>query len=76
MDYSSKWLIGLATAPYIILSFFVGEQSSALLTLICFLLSTVAYSLIIVKAKPVEQGKRFVLFTIFPFLVFAGVMYV
>jgi hypothetical protein len=56
--------------------FFFGEKSSVFLTLICFLMSTVAYSLVIVKAKPVDQFKRFFLFTIFPFLVVGGLMHV
>ncbi len=76
MDYSNKWLVGLATAPYIVLSFFVGEQSSVMLTLVCFVLSTIGYSLIIIKAKPDVQCKRFIVFLTFPFLVFAGLIYV
>ncbi len=65
MDYSSKWLVGIATSPYIILSFFVGEKSSAMLTFACFCLSTIGYSLIIIKAKPDVQRKRFIMFSTF-----------
>ncbi|WP_024605407.1 MULTISPECIES: hypothetical protein [unclassified Pseudoalteromonas] len=76
MDFSNKWLIGVATAPYIFLGMFLGAQYKFAVVLGCLILSTIAYSNLVSNADRKVQKQRFFMFVLFPIILFILAMYV
>lgn len=79
MDYSSKWLVGLGTVPYIIISLILfGTMGNwgFLLTGLIFVVSTKVYEILIIKAHKPKQVGRFIAFFVMPFILLVGASYV
>ena len=76
MDFSNKWLMGVATAPYIFLGMFLGAQYKFAVVLGCLFLSTIAYSNLVANADRTVQKQRFFMFVLFPIILFILAMYV
>ena len=79
MDYSNKLLVGLATAPTILISMFLLAQFGLvgyLLAFAIFVAITVLYNVVVVATEQPKKLGRFVLFIAIPFAFFVGAMYV
>tara|TARA_B100001063_G_scaffold196044_1_gene187897 strand:+ start:434 stop:673 length:240 start_codon:yes stop_codon:yes gene_type:complete len=79
MDYSNKLLVGLATAPTILISVFLLAQFGFvgyLLAFAIFVAITVLYNVVVVATEQPKKLRRFVLFIAIPLAFFVGVMYV
>ncbi|MDO6567727.1 hypothetical protein Q4561_11715 [Alteromonas sp. 1_MG-2023] len=79
MDYSNKLLVGLATAPTILVSMLLLAQFGLvgyLLACSIFVAITVLYNVVVVATEQPKKLGRFVLFIAIPLAFFVGAMYV
>ena len=69
MDYSNKLLVGLATAPTILISVVLLAQFGLvgyLLVFTIFVATTVLYNVVVVTTEQPKKLGRFVLFIVIP----------